>query len=54
MCTAHLIENWQKQPARDFGAGKDLKGAGILCVFQAFQTAFLCRKIRWQPQTIFY
>ena len=36
----------QAASTRDFSSRQGLKGAGILCVFQAFQTAELAEKIR--------
>ena len=41
----------QADSARDFSPSQDLKSAGILCVFQAFQTAGLAEKIRRSAQT---
>ena len=37
--------------ARDFGSRQNLKGADILCVFQALQTAALSQKIRRRQKT---
>jgi len=45
--------NRQEWLARDFGTNQSLKNAGILDVFQVFQTEELGRKIRQQPQTIY-
>ena len=39
--------------ARDLGTNQSLENAGILHVFQIFQTTELGQKIRKQPQTIY-
>ena len=41
----------QADSARDLSSSQDLKSAGILYVFQAFQTAGLAEKIRRSAQT---
>jgi len=41
----------QADSARDFSSSQGLKSAGILCVFQTFQTAELAEKIRRSAQT---
>ena len=41
----------REHSARDFSSRRDSGSAGILCVFQAFQTAGLAEKIRRSAQT---
>ena len=43
----------QERSARDFVPNWGLEIAGILCVFQDFQTEKLGQKTRWAPLTIY-